>query len=302
MFQRLRRHLSYANMAATLAVVFAMSGGAYALSGGAHQPAGSANTLTAHVAKKVKKRSKRSVGTRGPAGPAGSAGPQGSAGVQGPVGEKGPAGEKGATGAAGKEGAAGAQGAAGPQGVLGAAGASVKASSFTGKLGSCSEGGSEFKIGNEQPTYACNGNAAEYPETLPAGHTETGVWSMSISDTGFEGRSEYYVGFADINFPLHVLQPNGHEFQVEIVPQGEANGTNPNCPSQSLNGPAASPGYLCLYTEEEYPEKVGFEKIINRYGPSDGSQGSLLFGVKILFANKTKPEGYADGVWAVTSE
>ena len=303
MLASLRRHLTYANIAATLAVVFAMSGGAYALSGGSaggRQPEGSASIFSAHAAKKVKKRSKSTTGARGPAGPAGPQGAAGAQGAAGPPGEKGPAGERGATGAAGKEGAAGAQGPAGPQGVQGAAGAGVTSKSFEGALGSCKAGGSEFKVGSASPTYACNGNAAEYPETLAEGHTEAGVWSMSISNTGFSGKSEYYVGIASINFPLRV--PG--ELNVEVVPQNKANGTNENCPATSVGEPTASPGYLCLYTGEEVGAPAGegeegFEIVSN---PRGAGAGGGIFGVEMVFANKKKPEGWAEGTWAVTPE
>jgi hypothetical protein len=92
--------LSYANVVATLALVFAMSGGALAASR-------YLITSTKQVSPKVLKALR---GKQGAAGPAGLAGPQG------------PAGAKGATGAAGPTGPAGPAGSAGAKGEAGAAG------------------------------------------------------------------------------------------------------------------------------------------------------------------------------------
>jgi Collagen triple helix repeat (20 copies) len=112
MLSRIRRRLCYANVVATLALVFAMSGGALA-----------ANryllTSTSQVSPKVLKALKGKSGQPGPAGGQGLAGPQGLAGAQGPKGEPGAA---GATGTAGATGATGAQGPRGAQGAAGVEG------------------------------------------------------------------------------------------------------------------------------------------------------------------------------------
>jgi len=104
MFSALRRrmHVSPATAIATLALVFAMTGGAYA--------AGKyLITSTKQISPKVLKALK---GKAGPAGAAGAQGPAGPAGKEGPVGKEGPAGkgergekgEKGETGATGQTG------------------------------------------------------------------------------------------------------------------------------------------------------------------------------------------------------
>ena len=84
----LRRHLSYANVAATLALVFAMSGGALAAS---HYIITKTSQIKPSVLKKLK----------------------GNAGRTGPTGSQGTAGKAGALGATGKEGAPGKEGPAG---------------------------------------------------------------------------------------------------------------------------------------------------------------------------------------------
>jgi len=89
----MRRRLSYANVVATLALVFAMSGGALAAN---HYLINSTKQINPKVLKKLK----GNTGARGPAGPAG------------PAGASGAAGGAGAAGAAGKEGAQGPAGTA----------------------------------------------------------------------------------------------------------------------------------------------------------------------------------------------
>jgi Collagen triple helix repeat (20 copies) len=84
----MRRHLSYANVAATLALVFAMTGGALAAK---HYIITSTKQIKPSVRKQLK-------GNRGPAGATGKTGPAGATGKAGPTGPAGP------TGATGKEG------------------------------------------------------------------------------------------------------------------------------------------------------------------------------------------------------
>jgi hypothetical protein len=112
MFSTIRRRMTYANITATLALVFAMSGGALA-----------ANryllTSTGQVSPKVLKALK---GKTGSAGAAGAQGPAGPAGAQGLKGESGAAGTAGAVGPKGETGATGARGPAGVKGETGATG------------------------------------------------------------------------------------------------------------------------------------------------------------------------------------
>lgn len=103
MFAAIRRRLTYANVVMTLALVFAMSGGAYAAK---HYLI----TSTKQISPKVLKALAGKAGASGAPGPAGSQGPAGPAGAKG---EAGPAGAQGSQGSQGPQGPAGKDGATG---------------------------------------------------------------------------------------------------------------------------------------------------------------------------------------------
>lgn len=88
--------MTYANVVATLALLFAMSGGALAAK---HYLVTSTGQISPKVLKELKKPGARgAIGPAGPAGPAGAtgaAGVNGSPGAQGPQGAPGEKGEKG---------------------------------------------------------------------------------------------------------------------------------------------------------------------------------------------------------------
>jgi hypothetical protein len=159
-----RGRLSYANVTATVALFFALSGGALAAS---HYLI----TSTRQIKPSVLSALKGAVGKAGPAGAPGAAGANG-------------------VGTPGAPGAAGANGVS-PEGVPFAVGVSK---------GPCStnQGGVEFKGVNT--TFACNGKngATGFTEVLPAGKTEEGTWSVG---TSAEASSEF-VGFASISFAI----------------------------------------------------------------------------------------------------
>jgi hypothetical protein len=100
MFTGIRRHFTYTNLAATLAVFFALSGGALAAG---HYLI----TSTKQIKPSVLSALKGKAGAQGAAGPAGAQGPAGPAGAKGETGAtgpQGPEGKAGAPGANGKEG------------------------------------------------------------------------------------------------------------------------------------------------------------------------------------------------------
>jgi len=99
-----RRHMTYANVVATMALVFAMSGGALAAH---HYLINSTKQINPRVLSRLK----------------GEAGKPGATGAAGPVGRAGPAGQQGAQGKTGEEGLEGEPGTARAFGVVTAGGA-----------------------------------------------------------------------------------------------------------------------------------------------------------------------------------
>jgi hypothetical protein len=108
----MEKRLSYANVTATLALFFALSGGALAAK---HYLINSTRQINPKVLKSLKGNS----GAKGMAGATGATGPPG---VAGTVGSTGPVGPGGPTGTSGKEGPRGEAGAAGPTGPVGPGG------------------------------------------------------------------------------------------------------------------------------------------------------------------------------------
>lgn len=106
MFKAIRRRFTYANVAATLALVFAMTGGAYA-----------ANKFLITSTKQISPKVLKSL--KGSSGKAGANGAQGAAGAAGPQGPTGPAGGVGTAGTAGAQGIQGVQGEKGKEGKTG---------------------------------------------------------------------------------------------------------------------------------------------------------------------------------------
>jgi hypothetical protein len=111
--------MTYANVAATLALVFAMGGSAVAAS---HYLITSKKQISPKVLKELKGANGPSgaAGAAGTAGAQGASGPQGPGGAQGLTGEKGERGEIGPSGGPpGEKGEQGIEGKAGPEGKIG---------------------------------------------------------------------------------------------------------------------------------------------------------------------------------------
>lgn len=212
MFSRLLRRFTYANVAATLAIVFAMSGGAYAAG---HYLI----TSTKQISPKVLKTLKGASGKSGPAGPVGPAGPAG------------------ATGSQGLAGTAGGEGKEGKPGVEGKAGASVSSKELAEGNAHCAAGGSEFKAG-AATSYACNGSPWTAGGTLPSGSTLKGEWTASRSVSGANVLSTA----GSFGIPL-AQAPTAH-----YIAEGEA---PPAGCTGSASDPGAEKGNLCVFAAEE---------------------------------------------------
>lgn len=275
MFSAIRRRLTYTNVAMTLALVFAMSGGAYAASK-------VLITSTKQISPKVLKALAGKPGKPGPAGAQGPAGPTGAAG---------PAGAKGENGLAGKEG---------PEGKEGKAGTSV-ASSVEPKGANCKEGGSKFVAGGGT-TYACNGEKGKEGtfggQSLPAGKTLTGAWAAAgYSEEAFNLANP---GVADtgVSFALPVA-PGIEIFHVEYIKSGDA----PPAGCTGSNGePGAAEGYLCVFGREEFNLQPGFPEVkaIGKEGATPAESNTIGFTVSAYGADKGAIA--MGGTWAVTGQ
>jgi hypothetical protein len=182
-----RKRMSYANVAATLALVLAVTGGsAYAAS--------YVITSTSQIKPSVLASLR---GNRGPTGPTGKAGKDGvtgatgNAGTNGVTGATGVAGTTGATGTTGTTGNDGATGPTGPTGPSGQAGTpgSVGAtgpSGPTGTLGSVPAARTEQFARIEDPK-TCTGSA-----TVPDSTEVNPVWYSTTGGLDFDTDGLYH--------------------------------------------------------------------------------------------------------------
>ena len=232
MLEAIRTRFNATTLVAVLALVFAMTGGAYA-----------ANRYLISSTKQISPKVLKAL-----------------------AGKPGPAGAPGAAGTAGPAGAQGAQGPGGPQGPGGGAGpngTSVTASTLAKGSPGCKDGGSEFTSASGKTT-ACNGKEGVpgkegAPWTaggvLPAGQTEKGVWSAHI----FENFEKAKSGATAISFVI----PLASAFSVLFINEGQAGVEHAvECPG-SVEHPKAAAGFLCVYSASnaaaEFEEAVGYE-------------------------------------------
>lgn len=149
----IRRHLSYANVASTFALVFAMGGGAYGALSPVHNGVIHTCFRTSNGTLRVVRAGAR-CGRRERAlafDQRGRVGPRGAAGPAGPVGKTGLTGKTGRTGAAGR---------------------SVASATLGVGSAACPSGGSSFTTASGT-TSACNGVATSFASVDTAGTLAT---------------------------------------------------------------------------------------------------------------------------------
>lgn len=297
--QRFRRHLNPGTVLALVALVFAVTGGAYAAgSGGGGAGQGSSSRATAFVAKKKSKKKTSSTGKPGPRGPAGPAGPAGAPGAKGETGVAGAAGGKGERGEKGEKGE-------------GTSGTSVTSTAFTGerKAGSqtCKEGGTEFTSASGV-ALACNGQEGETGQpwtpngTLPSGAQETGAWTYSPTPHNVNE-----LQWISISFPIRLAAAlDYHHVKIIAIYSSKGEFSSEGCPGDAAE-PEASPGYLCVYSGYSHSTTVGgkLEAIFNPLSPGrealhEEENGAGTSGALLGFYY-TKVEGTQElaGTWAV---
>ncbi len=276
MFQAIRRrmHASPATAIASLALVLAMTGGAYAA--GRY-----VITSTKQISPKVLKALQGKTGAAGQSGANGAQGTQGAAGPQGP---------------AGPAGGAGKEGPQGPQGNTGAAGTSVKSQESETEIGTCKEGGSEFKAAGNT-TYACNGEKGKEGSpwtaggTLPPNQSLKGYWGGSgygeaeVPETGFGS----VLATVSYSLPVKPLLGGGN-YSTHYIKENES--LPAGCSGGATN-PIAAPGNLCVFVTTEVNVSSG------EYKAQIGQSGEDGFMVVGYTAGKGRIQ--LGGTWAVAA-
>jgi hypothetical protein len=274
MFSRIRKRLTYANVAMTLALVFAMTGGAYAAKK-------YLITSTKQISPKVLKQLQ---------------------------GKAGPAGVNGANGVNGKDGAQGLPGTGSP-GPEGKAGTSVTSAGVPTSSTTCSKQGGVELTSSSGKTTICNGTTG-FTKTLPSGETEKGNWSVSSTAEA----SAFAASTVSFSIPLaevpavHWIKANGKEAtasgeQVSTVCKGSV--TNPTAPKGSLCVYTGNEANLSTtQAENEFLLKWRWGLKIDNWPSGEGSDeepntaNPFGFGVQALGTESLR----AGGTWAVTAE
>ena len=267
MFQAIRRHINATTIVAFVALIFAMTGGAFAIN--TH-----GNGAASATAAKSKTKAKAKAGPRGPAGPKGATGPAGPAGPAGTAGAKGETGPVGSNGSNGEKGTTGEKGATGSQGPKGETGA-------TGAQGETGATGATGATGPQGP--------------LQSGKTETGSWvteaPVTIVGNGTLEPAEQEDRWVAISFTLPV------ESAVTPAYLEAGKGGTTECPGTAAK-PEAKPGFLCVYTA--YGNGINQKEVtFSGAGLSSKSAGVIL---KTHATKETGETAAAFGTWAVTAE
>ena len=313
MFHRARKRLTPSMLIALLALVFAVTGGAFAATshGGSAPAKATANSSRAsrHGSLSLIAKSKAKTGPRGPRGLVG------------------PAGKNGAPGATGPAGPAGAKGEAGAAGAAGASGVGVTSTAFSGAKGTCThgQGGVEISSANGT-TYVCNGEGEEgnpgkegSPWTaggvLPSGSTETGAWGAH-----FEGKAAGTV-ISPISFSIPLNEALVEKAHYVPTCAGLAAGSLPECEEikqrtgaickGSAEAPTAPAGTLCVYEGGSALPSGTLTLNVGIYPPGraaneEGSATGAGPSGALADVNYEGPEGSTEaaevqGSWAVTA-
>jgi hypothetical protein len=254
--------MSYTNVVVTLALLFAMSGGAFAAT---HTKF--IITSTKQISPAVLKKLKGANGANG---------------------------TPGAQGSRGENGAAGSVGPAGGNGSNGANGMSVTSKEFSGEKEKCKTGGSEFSSASGK-TYACNGTTG-FTETLPSGKTETGQWVTAREDTA--GDFQRYA----FSFPIPLAKTAKAHFINEKEGEGPGETPNAAIVSGECKGtvqkPEAAKGNFCVFAfRMSNATLYSFRDAGSEEESVTGLTGDMI----ILQTTATEFDG-GWGTWAVTAE
>lgn len=284
MFSALRRriHLSPTTVIATLALVFAMTGGAYAAKK-------YLITATKQISPSVLKALQ------------GKAGPAGAAGAQGPAGPAGSAGTKG------ENGSNGSNGSNGEKGLEGKAGESVTGKAIVSGGSKCNgQAGAEYTL-KGATTAVCNGKeGSPWTDggTLPAGAQETGSWNfIQTLPIAKHESSQYAVISFQVPLKTAVSAGSAHYIKFGAALPTGCKGT--------LEKPEAAEGNLCVFegainTTTATAEEVLITQPWIHYGTAyetEHKNAAGTTGALIEFYNfpekATGEPGTIVGTWAV---
>jgi hypothetical protein len=286
MLSFVRRRLTFANVALTVALVFAMSGGAFA-----------ASKFLITSTKQIKPSVLASL--KGKAGPAGANGVNGAAGSAGPQGPAGPAGA----------------GSPGPEGKAGAAGESVTlgTAKVGKKAGECEVGGTTVSVGGKANA-VCNGKngTTGFTETLPEGKTEKGTWAAS----GMPYNGIYTQPFPGLLAPISFVIPLAGAPEPHIIGieegEGEAHQSSviPSKCTGTATSPGAQGGQLCVFMNREFTSNLKTAKdtelpipgLIYDPGSAEGEAANPAGAVVLVFAEDGSKPLTTAGTWAVTAK
>ncbi len=265
MFQGIRRRPSASGIIAVLALVFAMTGGAYA-----------AGRYIITSTKQIKPSVLKQL--RGAAGSAGTPGAKGETGPAGPAGAKGEAG----TGTAGNEGKAGAPG------------TSVTSKEIKVGEPACEKRGGVELTAVSGKTDICTGAPWPAGGTLPKGQTETGAWSASSYNVPSAGEVSI-----SISFPIPLPEASEEGFYLDKAETGAGHGRG-GCEG-TVAKPTAPEGVLCIYTAEE--ENENMREGATGHPVFDEEPGYQTAGTVMRFEAEAEPAKLvANGAWAVTAK
>jgi hypothetical protein len=269
--QRLRKHITPATVIATVALVFAMTGGAYAA--GAFKI-----SSTKQISPKVLKALKGANGKNGANGAAGAQGPAGPAGAVGPAGPGGAAGGAGAKGENGKDGKDGKDGKEGKEGSPWTDGGTLPSKAT--ETGTWSFSGPGPSIGNIVLTHI------SFPIQLPA--------PLEGSNCGQGGPCH-----------VHFITTTGEEIGGLKETQSKAcKGTAAEPTAEpgnlclyeqerALLGVEHEEGDIII-TSPGTPFPVAF--------PQESASGAGTTGAIIYFKGESETANFGYGSWAVTAE
>lgn len=290
MFHKVRERLGSAGLAvAIVALIVALSGGAYAATAtdSAKKPA--KGLTKAQVIALIKANSKPGPpGSPGSPGPAGGPGSKGDQGIQGPKGDKGDKGDAGTginlipIGIGGPASKCGGRG-----------GATLKENAAPGaEKDICTgEKGAQGDKGDPGDPWSVGG-------VLPPGRTETGAWAFSAAED--DGAI-----LVPISFPIPLAgEPTEEGFSEERVHFQSDSDFSTECPTGGVNEPKAPPGHLCVFYRTEAgggtPVNATFTQIAQLGVPFAGASNSGAM-LEFAFSGAAGESAHGFGSWAVTA-